>query len=218
MDFDNNEKFTAGEEIANSVIHGVGALLSVAALVVLTVSAAGTGSVWHLVSFIIFGSAMVILYSFSAVYHGLTNRRAKDVFEFLDHTGVYLLIAGTYTPFALVALHGWLGWTIFGVIWGLTAAGILYKAFFLRRAVILSTLLYVGMGWIIVLAFKPLAESMIHGGVFWLVLGGILYTGGTVFYVWRKIRYHHAIWHLFVIGGTVCHFICILFYVLPIRV
>ena len=218
MDFDNNEQFTVGEEIANSVIHGIGALLSIAALAVLAVSAAQRGSVWHVVSFSVFGSSMVILYSFSAVYHALTNRRAKSVFEFLDHSGVFLLIAGTYTPFALVALHGRIGWTIFGVIWGLFAAGIVYKAFFLKKAVIVSTLIYVCMGWVIVLAFKPLVEYLVGAGLFWLVLGGVLYTGGTVFYVWRRVRYHHALWHLFVIAGTACHFICVLFYVLPIRV
>ena len=218
MDFDNNERFTAGEEIANSVIHGIGALFSIAALAVLTVSSAQHGSAWHIVSFVIFGSSMVLLYTFSAVYHGLTNRRAKEVFEFLDHAGVFLLIAGTYTPFALVVLHGRVGWTIFGVIWGLFAAGIIYKAFFLKKAVIFSTLLYVCMGWVIVLAFKPLLQSLAGQGVFWLVLGGVLYTAGTVFYVRRRMRYHHALWHLFVLAGTGCHFICVLFYVLPIRV
>lgn len=218
MDFSNNEKFTAGEEIANSVIHGLGAVLSAAALVILTAAAVERGSAWHVVSFVIFGSSMVLLYTFSTIYHALTNRRAKEVFEFLDHAGVFLLIAGTYTPFALVALHGRIGWTIFGVIWGIFAAGIVYKAFFLRKAVIFSTLLYVCMGWVIVLAFKSLIQSLAGPGVFWLVLGGVLYTGGTVFYVWRRVRYHHALWHLFVIAGTVCHFICVLFYVLPIRV
>ena len=122
MDFSNNEKFTTGEEIAHSVIHGLGAVLSIAALVILAAAAAERGSVWHVVSFVIFGSSMVLLYTFSTVYHALTNRRAKGVFEFLDHAGVFLLIAGTYTPFALVVLHGRVGWTIFGVIWGLFAA------------------------------------------------------------------------------------------------
>ena len=218
MDFDNNEQFTIGEEIANSVIHGIGALLSIAALAVLTAAAARYGSVWHVASFAVFGSSMVLLYTFSAIYHGLTNLRAKRVFEFLDHSGVFLLIAGTYTPFSLVALHGRVGWTIFGVIWGLFAAGIIYKAFFLKKAVIFSTLLYVCMGWVIVLAFKPLLQSLAGQGVFWLVLGGVLYTAGTVFYVRRRMRYHHALWHLFVLAGTGCHFICVLFYVLPIRV
>lgn len=218
MDFDNNERFSIGEEIANSAIHGAGALLSVAALAVMTVAAARRGSIWHVVSVVIFGSSMVLLYTFSTVYHALTNRRAKGVFEFLDHAGVFLLIAGTYTPFALVALHGWIGWTIFGVIWGLFAAGVVYKAFFLRKAVIVSTLLYVAMGWVVVLAFKPLMESLVGQGVFWLALGGVFYTGGTVFYIWRRVRYHHALWHLFVIAGTACHFVCVMFYVLPIRI
>ena len=140
------------------------------------------------------------------------------MFEFLDHSGVFLLIAGTYTPFSLVVLHGRVGWAIFGIIWGLFAAGIIYKTFFLKKAVIVSTLIYVCMGWVIVLAFKPLVESLVGAGLFWLLLGGVLYTGGTVFYVWRRVRYHHALWHLFVIAGTACHFICVLFYVLPIRV
>ena len=218
MDFDNNEQFTTGEEIANSVIHGVGALLSIAALAVMTAAAVQRGSVWHVVSFAVFGSSMVLLYTFSTIYHGLTNLRAKRVFEFLDHSGVFLLIAGTYTPFSLVVLHGRVGWAIFGIIWGLFAAGIIYKTFFLKKAVIVSTLIYVCMGWVIVLAFKPLVESLVGAGLFWLVLGGVLYTGGTVLYVWRRVRYHHALWHLFVIAGTACHFICVLFYVLPIRV
>ncbi|MDF2659592.1 MAG: channel protein hemolysin family [Paenibacillus sp.] len=208
-------QYSLKEEIANAISHGIGALLSAAALAVLVVFASLHGTVWHIVSFSIFGTTLVLLYTCSTLLHSFREGKTKDIFEFLDHSAIYLLIAGTYTPFLLVTLRGPLGWTILGIVWGLAVAGIVFKAFFVKKFIMLSTLFYIGMGWLIVFAIKPLYEQLPWNGLLWLVGGGIFYTVGTIFYVWRKVPYHHAIWHTFVIGGSVCHFIAILFYVLP---
>lgn len=209
--------YSLREEIANAISHGIGALLSIAALVLLVVYSSLFGDVWHIVSFTIFGTTMVLLYTFSTLLHAFPQHwKAKRVFEILDHSAIYLLIAGTYTPFLLVAIRGTLGWTLFGIVWGLALFGIAFKAFFVDRFILLSTLFYLAMGWLIVIAIKPLTASLPSGGMFWLVFGGVLYSLGTVFYVWRRVPYHHAIWHTFVIGGTASHFVAVLFYLLPI--
>ncbi|NBI28970.1 PAQR family membrane homeostasis protein TrhA [Chengkuizengella marina] len=207
-------KYSHKEEIVNAITHGIGALLSIAALVLLIVFSSLYGSPWHIVSFTIFGSTMVLLYVFSTLLHSFKEGVTKNVFEVLDHSAIYLLIAGTYTPFVLVTLRGPLGWTIFGIIWGLAVIGIVFKVFFVKRFILLSTIFYVLMGWMIVIGIKPLYENMLLNGFIWLVLGGILYTVGTIFYVWRKFPYHHAVWHLFVIAGSVSHFFAVL-YLLP---
>lgn len=208
-------EFSWREEIANAVSHGIGTLLSVAALVLLTVYASLYGDVWHVVSFSIFGAALVILYACSTMLHSLPQSKAKDIFEILDHSAIYLLIAGTYTPFLLVTLRGPLGWTLFGIVWGMAIAGSILKVFFVKKFVVLSTLVYIFMGWMIIFAIKPLMANLPGLGLMWLVIGGVLYSVGSIFYVWRRVPYHHAIWHLFVIGGSTAHFFAILLYVLP---
>lgn len=208
-------EYTLREEIANAITHGIGAVLSIAALVLLIIYSIQYGDVWHIVSFSIYGTTLVLLYSFSTLLHAFQNIRIKNVFEVLDHVGIYLLIAGTYTPFLLVTIRGSLGWTILGIVWGLAAIGITFKIFFVKRFIILSTLFYILMGWLIIFAIKPLYENLAFSGVIWLVIGGLLYTFGSIFYVWRRIPYHHAIWHVFVLLGSISHFVAILLYVLP---
>jgi len=211
---DNKKGFTRKEELWNSISHGAGAAFAVAALVLISVYAGGTGDQWKIVGGVIFGVSLVVLFLASTLYHGFKEGKAKDVFEIIDHSAIFILIAGTYTPFTLVNLRGPVGWTIFGIIWTLTLAGIVYKIFFVRKFVIFSTLLYIFMGWLIVFAIGPLSETLSSGGLFWLVMGGVLYTLGTPFYIIRRIPYNHAIWHFFVLGGSVCHFITVFFYVI----
>jgi hemolysin III len=211
-------EYSLKEEIANAISHGIGALLSIAALVLLIVYSVKYGDVWHIVSFSIFGSTLVLLYVFSTLLHSFQRGLVKNVFEILDHSAIYLLIAGTYTPFLLVTIRGALGWSLFGIVWGFTIAGIILKIFFVKRFVMLSTLCYILMGWLIVIAIKPLYLNLPFNGIVWLVVGGLLYTFGSIFYVWRKVPYHHAIWHTFVLAGSTAHFIAVLFYVLPMPV
>ncbi len=211
----NHEQFSIGEEIANSISHGIGALLAISALVLLVVFSAIRGSAIHIVSTAIYGATLMILYGISTLYHALTRTRAKRVFKILDHSSIYLLIAGTYTPFTLVTLQGVLGWTIFGVIWGLAALGILMKAFWSDRYVFLSTMIYVAMGWLIVIVFQPLVDSLAQTGVVLLVIGGVLYTVGTLFYLLPLFKFHHLVWHLFVLGGSLFHFFAVFFFVIP---
>lgn len=203
------------EERANAVTHGIGAVLSVAALVLLLIHSLRNGSVWHIVSFTVFGVSLILLYVSSTLLHSARKERWIDIFSILDHAAIFVLIAGTYTPFLLVTLRGPLGWSLFGIVWGLALAGIIFKLFFVKRFVLLSTLFYIAMGWLVIFAFGPLQEELAQAGIAWLVAGGLLYTLGTVFYLWRKIRYHHAIWHLFVLAGSISHFVTVYFYVLP---
>ncbi|AJQ29530.1 MULTISPECIES: PAQR family membrane homeostasis protein TrhA [Pelosinus] len=204
------------EEVMNAVTHGIGTLLAVAGLVLLTVLAYLHGDIWHIVSFSIYGTTLVLLYLASTLYHSFTNERIKRIFKILDHSAIYLLIAGTYTPFTLVPLHGVLGWTVFGVVWGLAMIGIVLKIFFAGRFNIISTLCYLGMGWFIVFAIKPLIATVPALGMTWLLVGGLFYTLGSIFYLWKKIPYNHAIWHLFVLAGSISHFIAVFFYILPV--
>ncbi|KEZ50607.1 MULTISPECIES: PAQR family membrane homeostasis protein TrhA [Metabacillus] len=206
-------EYSIKEEIANAITHGIGVLLSIPALVYLIIYAAKYGDAWHIVSFSIFGATMILLYLFSTLLHAIPHRKAKDVFEILDHSAIYLLIAGTYTPFLLVPLRGALGFTLLGIVWGLAIAGIVLKIFFVKRFIILSTLAYILMGWLIIIAIKPLYAYLSPEGFGLLLAGGLLYTIGAVFYVWRKIPYHHAIWHGFVLAGSAAMFFCVLFYV-----
>ncbi len=206
-----------GEEIANSITHGIGAGLSVAGLTLLVVFASIYGDVWRVVSFSIYGSTLILLYLASTLYHSFQNPRVKRVFKIIDHAAIYLLIAGTYTPILLVNMRGAWGWTLFVVIWGLTLAGIVLKIFFIHRFKKLSTVIYVLMGWLCIVAIKEMIATIPPGGLAWLIAGGITYTLGVIFYVWHKLPYNHAIWHLFVLGGSICHFFAILFYVLPME-
>lgn len=210
----NTHTFSKGEEIANSITHGIGALLSIAALVLLIVFSSLYGNAWHVVSFTLFGVTMVLLYTSSTLVHSFPAGKAKDVFEVMDHSSIYFFIAGTYTPFLFIAVKGWLGWTLFGIVWGLAIGGTVFKAFFVKKFLFASTILYVAMGWLIVFAWNPLVENVPSQGVALLVIGGVLYTVGAVFYVWRGFKFHHAIWHLFVLGGTVTHFFAVLLYLL----
>lgn len=209
--------FSKKEELANAITHGIGALLSIAALVLLVVFASIEGTALHVVSFALFGVTMVILYLSSTLVHSFPQGKIKDMFEIFDHSSIYLFIAGTYTPFLLVAIKGALGWTLFGVIWGIALFGVLFKVFFVKRFVILSTLFYVLMGWMIVFAWRPLAQALDGNGLILLVGGGLLYTIGTIFYMWRSFQFHHAVWHLFVLAGSASHFFAIFFYVLPLN-
>lgn len=212
----NTYTYPRREEIANAITHGIGAALSVAALVLLIVFSSLKGTAWHVVSFTIYGSTMLLLYLSSTLVHGLRDGKAKDFFEFMDHSSIYLFIAGTYTPFLLVAIRGTLGWSLFGIVWGVALFGVVFKAFFVKKFLFLSTVFYIAMGWLIVIAWNPLTAVVAPQGMNLLAIGGVLYTLGTIFYVWRGFPYHHAIWHLFVLAGSILHFFAILIYLLPI--
>lgn len=207
--------FSKGEEIANAITHGIGAVLSIAGLVVLIVSASVYGNVWHVVSFTIFGATMVILYMSSTMVHALPHGKAKDLFEIFDHASIYLFIAGSYTPFTFLVIQGTLGWTMFGIIWGLAIAGTVFKAYFVKKYLFTSTILYIAMGWMVTLGWNQIVANLNSNGVILFAVGGVCYTLGAVFYVWRGFKFHHAVWHLFVIAGTATHFFCVLLYLLP---
>lgn len=201
-----------GEEIANSVTHGIGAALSIAALVLLVVFASKYGDAWRVVSFSIYGTTLIFLYLASTLYHSFSGKRTKRIFRILDHSSIYLLIAGSYTPVALVSLRGPWGWSIFGIVWAMAIGGIITKIFLMGKLEVVSVLFYVAMGWIIVIAFKPVIQTVPAGLIAWLLIGGFSYTLGVVFYAWERMPYHHTIWHLFVLGGSISHFFGMLFY------
>jgi hemolysin III len=207
-------RYRLGEEIANSVTHGVGLLLAVAGLVVLVTLAAVRGTAWHVVGCSIYGSTLVLLYAASTLYHSIPNARAKRVFRVIDHSAIFLLIAGTYTPFTLINLRGPWGWSLFGVVWGLALFGILFQTGKLRHPV-LSVVLYVLMGWTVVIATRPLLHAIAPGGLALLVAGGLAYTLGITFYAWKRLPYGHSVWHGFVLLGSAFHFFAILFFVVP---
>lgn len=212
MSIPSRSKFTTGEEIAHSITHGLGALASVAGLVLLIVRSVGTGDPWRIISFTIFGATMVLLYTASTFYHALTPPRAKHVFQVLDHAFIYLLIAGSYTPFLLVSLRGGWGWTLFGVVWGVAILGMIFKVWFAGRFRVVSTLLYIGLGWMCIIAVKPMLANVPGPGLAWMLAGGVAYTGGSVFYLWRGMHYHHAVWHVFVLVGSACHWVAVYTY------
>ncbi|CAM3982618.1 PAQR family membrane homeostasis protein TrhA [Lederbergia lenta] len=211
--YTDGESYNWKEELANAITHGIGFLLSIPALVILIVSAAQKGEPLQIVSFTIFGISMLLLYLFSTMLHSFKPSKAKNVFAILDHSAIYLLIAGTYTPLVLVAVNGALGWTLFGIVWGLAIAGITLKCFLINRFRVLSTVFYLIMGWLVIIAIEPLYSSLSGAGFGLLLTGGLLYSVGAIFYIWRNLPYSHAIWHLFVIAGSACMFFCILFYV-----
>ncbi|MGD7052317.1 MULTISPECIES: PAQR family membrane homeostasis protein TrhA [Bacillaceae] len=209
--------FSKGEEIANTVTHGIGILTSIAALVLLIVFSAINGTPLHLATFIVYGITMIMLYTASTLLHALPKGKAKNVFEILDHSSIYFFIAGSYTPITLIIMDGTLGWTLFGIVWGLAIAGTVFKVFFVKRFILASTLLYVLMGWLAVFGWNDITSTVGTGGIAFLVAGGVVYSLGAVFYVWRAFPYHHAVWHVFVLGGTILHFFFVLLYVLPIQ-
>ena len=210
---------TTGEEIANTVTHVIGSHLGAAMLALLVWQGvlSGTQVAWKATSAAIFGASVILLYAVSSTYHAVTYAPAKRILRILDHMAIFFLIAGSYTPFCLVTLrpdHPALAWTIFGIEWGLTLAGVAFKAVTTGRFRCVSTLSYVTMGWVAVLALMPLFHVLHGAGTMWLVLGGGLYTLGCVFYLWRSLPYAHMVWHLFVLAGTICHFFCILWHVM----
>lgn len=207
--------FTRGENIANWATHGLGLALSIAGLTLLIIFSSQRGDAWHVVTFTVFGLTLLLLYAVSTVYHLLSTGRAKQVFRKLDHAAIFLLIAGTYTPFLLANLRGPWGWSLFGVIWGLSGAGAVFQLFFGERYRLTSTLAYLFVGWLIVVALKPLVESVPPAGLWLLLAGGLCYTFGAVFYLCHRLRYHHAVWHTFVLGGSTCHFLAVLLFLLP---
>lgn len=202
--------YTKSEEIVNAITHGLGLALSIAALVILVVFSALKGTPWHVVSFSIYGATLVILYLESTLYHSITNKKAKRIFRKFDHMSIYLLIAGTYTPFCLTVLRGYIGWTIFGIVWGCTILGVTLKAITIGKREWLSTLLYIMMGWLIIIAIKTLYITMPISGFVYLVLGGLAYTGGAYFFMKDKINFNHGIWHLFVLAGSIFHFFSVM--------
>lgn len=207
--------YTRLEEYANVITHGIAVILSIIALWVMVATAVEFGDAYDITSVAVFGGSLILLYLMSTLYHSFQNPSLKYVFRILDHSSIYLLIAGSYTPFTLISMRGGLGWTLFAVIWILAVSGVIFKLFFTGKFHITSTLLYVGMGWLAILAIKPMLQSVPTGGIVWLIIGGLLYTLGVVFYLWRRIPFHHAIWHLFVMAGSFSHFMAVYFYVLP---
>ncbi|MCB0273246.1 MAG: hemolysin III family protein [Calditrichaeota bacterium] len=207
--------YSLGEEIANGITHGIGLALSVAGLTLLVVLAALHGDAWKVTSFSIYGSTLILLYLASTLYHSFPNPRVKRILKIIDHSAIFLLIAGTYTPFMLVNMRGPWGWSLFVTIWVLAIAGVVMKAFFIHRFRRLSTLVYVLMGWLCVVAVSEMIATIPFNGLMWLAVGGLCYTIGVIFYLWHRLPYHHAIWHLFVLGGSICHFFAVLFSVLP---
>ncbi|ADW16767.1 channel protein, hemolysin III family [Desulfobulbus propionicus DSM 2032] len=208
-------RYSKGEEIANSFTHGLGTVLAIGGLVVLIVFAALHGNAWHIVSCSIFGAALILLYLASTLYHAIQHPGVKPLLRILDHSAILVLIAGTYTPITLISLRGPWGWTLFGLIWGLAAVGIVIEATRLRRFRGWLIALYVIMGWAVVAAVKPMMDNVDRGGLWLLLAGGLAYTGGIAFYLWRRLPYNHAIWHLFVLAGSVLHYFAILLYVIP---
>jgi len=203
-----------GDILANAITHGIGAIFAVVGAVYL-VAESTRGSAWVVVSCGVFSATLVLVYLCSTLYHSLVRTRARHVFQVLDHSAIYLLIAGTYTPFTLVSLHGKLGWSIFAVEWALAVAGVIFKSFAVSRFAIASALVYLFQGWFGVFAARYLAHAIGWHGVLWLAAGGLAYTLGIVFFALDRLRYFHATWHLFVLAGSVAHYFAILFYVVP---
>jgi hemolysin III len=212
MDKQDKRKQSLGEEIANSVSHGAGMLVALAVTPVLIIDAARAGGAAGVVGASVFVFTLALLYSTSVLYHALPQKRAKRVFRVLDHGAIFLLIAGTYTPFTLGVLRGAWGWTLLGLVWGLALIGIVLNAASGLRYPRLSVVLYIAMGWLVIIAIKPLLLLMPVEGFLWLLAGGIAYTAGVAFYAAKRIRYSHFVWHMFVLAGTACHFIAVMRY------
>ncbi|MFW6365521.1 MAG: PAQR family membrane homeostasis protein TrhA [Spirochaetota bacterium] len=210
MDRTKQRPQTVAEEIINALTHGAGALFSVAGLVVLVVFSALQGDPWKVVSFSIYGTSLVLLYTSSTLHHSLTHPAAKNLFLIFDHSAIYLLIAGTYTPYLLVVIRGVSGWIVFGIVWGIAVVGIVFKAFFTGRHEAVSLALYLVMGWMIVFVIRQLTDALPEASVRFLVIGCVVYSAGIVFYVLDKIRFMHPVWHFFVLGGSICHFVSML--------
>lgn len=207
--------YSPKEEIVNAITHGLGTLLAISALILLVIFATINGNSYHIVGCSIFGASLILLYSMSTLYHAVRIPRLKKIFRALDHSSIFLLIAGTYTPFTLVNLHGSWGWTIFGVVWGMAIVGIILETVTKQKFKKISLALYISMGWLIIVAIKPLLSTVDTGGIILLVSGGLCYSLGVIFYIWKSLVFHHAIWHLFVLAGSILHFFAVFFYVIP---
>jgi hemolysin III len=207
----------AVEELANCITHGFGLMLSLVGFVALLLLASLRGDVLHIVGTSIYGASLVILYLASTLYHSARRERSKHFLQVVDHCCIYLLIAGTYTPFTLVILRGGWGWTLFGLAWGLAVAGILFRILFGNCCQGVTIASYLLLGWLCVIAIKPILTAVPAGAIEWLVAGGLAYSSGVIFLSWKRVPHHHAIWHLFVLGGSICHYMAILLYVLPLK-
>lgn len=205
------------EEIANCITHGVGLVLSVIGLVALVVLASIYGGTWHIVGCTIYGVSLVVLYMASTLYHGVRSPRAKRHLRLADHCCIYLLIAGTYTPFTLVTLRGAWGWTLLGLVWGLASVGVLLRILLGERFRFAAVALYLLMGWLAIIAIKPMLALIPTGGLLWIFAGGVTYSFGVIFFSSKRIPHSHAIWHIFVLIGSICHYLAVLFYVLPLK-
>lgn len=210
-------RYTLGEELVNAITHGVGACLAVAALVLCVVQAATNGDAWGVVSSCIYGASLIILYTMSTLYHALTNEKARKVFRVFDHTSIFLLIAGSYTPIVLTTLRGPLGWTIFGIVWTAAVVGIVLTAVSVDKFRVFSMICYVGMGWAVLIGIREVFLRMPRPGFLLLLLGGVCYTFGIIFYRLKTHKYMHGVWHVFVLAGSILQFFCIYLYVLPTK-
>lgn len=208
------KQYSTGEEILNSISHGAGAVFAACGTALLIVLAAFFSDAWGIVSSAVYGFSLIVLYTMSTLYHAITNERAKRVMRVLDHSSIFLLIAGTYTPISLVTLRGPLGWVVFGLVWGSAVIGIVFNAVSIERFKKLSLILYIASGWAVVIAAKPMIATMRPGGLWLLLIGGLFYMGGIFFYVQKKRRWFHGIWHLFVLFGSIAHYLSILFYII----
>ena len=207
--------YRLSEEIAHSVIHGIGIVLAITALAVLTSYASVFGTARHIVSCSIYGATLIILYSASTLYHSIQHRTAKKILRIFDHSAIFLLIAGSYTPFLLISMGGALGWSFFGIIWGLAALGITLQLHLIEKHKILVVILYIAMGWSVITVIKPLIAAIPTIGLVFLIVGGLAYTLGTIFYAWDRLPFNHAIWHGFVLAGSIFHFFSIFYSVIP---
>jgi hemolysin III len=203
------------DEHANALTHGLGLLLALAAVPILIVFAVMHGTAWHVVGVTIYGATLIALYSASTIYHAVQHPPAKRILRIIDHSAIYLLIAGTYTPFTLVNLRGAWGWTLLGLVWTIALFGVAWKLVHVERYVVVSTIIYIAMGWLAVIAVRPLFRAIPAAGIGWILAGGLFYTLGVVFFGLSRIRFSHAVWHLFVLAGSVCHYVAIARYVLP---
>jgi hemolysin III len=213
----NSNRYSIKEEIANSITHGVGIVLAIGSLCILVTFAGIHGNPWHVISVSVYGFTLILLYTASTLYHSIQAPRTKNILRILDHSAIYMLIAGTYTPFTLVNLRGPWGWSLFAVIWCLAFIGIAIQFGQMKRWHGMSLVLYVGMGWIVLVAIKPLISSVATSGLLLLLLGGLAYTFGILFYRWKSLKFNHAVWHIFVLAGSILHFFAVLFYVIPIQ-
>ena len=209
--------YSEKEELLNRLTHSVAAVLSLVGLVVIVVAASRTGDPYRIVSSAVFCSVLTAFYVISSLYHTVRTPKIRYVFRVLDHAGIYLVIASSYTPYALVSLREGSGWMLFGLVWGLAVAGVIFKSFMTHRLAFLAPVLYIALGWLIVIDLEGLLTMVPLKGVLWLLAGGLFYTGGIVFYAIDRIPYNHAIWHVFVIAGSLCHYLSVLWYVIPLK-